>query len=49
LESPCYNKSHPVPKLSASPSLDEHKPLHVCFKSLLFDLLLLAYLPLSTK
>jgi hypothetical protein len=49
LESCCYNKSDPGPKPIASPNLDEHKPLLVCFESLLCDLLLLVYLPLSTK
>jgi hypothetical protein len=49
LESLCYNKSHHVPKLSTSSSLDERKPPLVCFKSLLYDLLLLVYLPLATK
>jgi hypothetical protein len=47
LESYCYNMSDPDPKPIASPNLDELKPLLVHFESLLYDLLFLAYLPLS--
>jgi hypothetical protein len=34
LETCCYNKSHPGPKLATSLRLDEHKSIIVCFQSL---------------